>query len=126
MNAAGAKILLIEDDPVQRDVTKERFASEGFTVLEADDGAKGLAMALDRQPDVILLDIRMPNMSGFEMLKHLRSTSDWGSRVPVIFLTNIAPSADAEADIEAVTPAHYLMKSNTSLEELVRKVRELL
>lgn len=93
-------------------------------MLEAKDGVEGLSVAQERQPDLILLDIKMPNMSGFEMLKKLRGDGAWGAKVPVIFFTNIEPSSDDElADIEALGPADYVIKSNTDLDDIVEKVR---
>lgn len=120
-------VLIIEDEQGLRTAAATRLEQEGFTVLTAEDGVRGLSSALSNHPDVILLDIKMPNMSGFEMLKRLRAQGGWGKQVKVIFLTNIELSGDEEsADIEALEPMHYLIKSSTSLDELVAKVREAL
>ncbi len=120
-------VLIIEDEPGLREAASAKLAQEGFTVMTAVDGASGLSSALSNQPDVILLDIKMPNMNGFEMLKKLRAQGGWGAKVKVIFLTNLEMSGEDEsADIEALEPAHYLIKNNTSLDELVAKVREVL
>lgn len=118
-------VLIIDDDDTLRNLSTERLTQEGFIVTQSADGVKGLEMALENHPDLILLDNRMPNMSGYQMLRTLREKGDWGARVPVIFFTNVAPeSAEEAADIEAITPSRYLMKSETSLDELVRIVRE--
>lgn len=118
-------ILIIDDDDTLRKLSSEKLTQEGFMVSDSSDGAKGLALALENRPDLILLDNQMPNMSGYQMLKTLRATGDWGARVPVIFFTNMAPENEsAAADIEAIAPSRYLMKSETSLDELVRIVRE--
>jgi DNA-binding response OmpR family regulator len=119
-------ILIIEDEKVMRDVLADRIKKEGFTVLEAENGTTGLHMALDSQPDLIILDNRMPEMGGYQMLKTLREKNNWGAGVPVIFFTNVGLTADAEADIDAINPAHYLIKSDTSMDMLVAKIRELL
>lgn len=119
-----ATVLIAEDEATLRLACKVTLERAGYTVLEAADGAAGLETALDKQPDMILLDIHMPNMSGFEMLKKLRNRNDWGAKVPVVFFTNIAPSSDDEmADIEGLSPADYLIKSDTTLDEIVEKVR---
>lgn len=119
-------ILLIEDEKVMRDVCADRLKKEGFTVLEADNGTHGMDMALTDQPDLIILDNRMPEMGGYQTLRMLREKNNWGAGVPVIFFTNVELTADAEADIAETNPAHYLVKSDTSLDMLVTKVRELL
>ncbi len=120
-------VLIIEDDETLRSVSAEKLTQEGFVVSQSADGAKGLALALETHPDLIILDNRMPNMSGYQMLKTLRASGDWGARVRVIFFTNIAPEDEsAAADIEAIAPQRYLMKSEVSLEELARIVKEQL
>lgn len=126
-DSAGLKhtVLIIEDDDTLRNVSAEKLTQEGFRVTQSSDGAKGLEYALENRPDLILLDNHMPNMSGYQMLRTLREKGDWGARVPVIFFTNVAPeSAEEAADIEAITPSRYLMKSETSLDELTRIVKE--
>lgn len=120
------KILVIEDEKIMRGVEVDRLKKEGFLVLEADNGARGLDVALSEQPDLIILDNRMPDMGGYQMLKTLREKNNWGAGVPVIFFTNVQLTADAEADIGEINPAHYLVKSDTSLDMLVAKIRELL
>lgn len=120
-------VLIIEDDETLRTLSAEKLTQEGFQVSQSADGAKGLATALETHPDLIILDNRMPNMSGYEMLKTLRKSGEWGERVRVIFFTNIAPEDEsAAADIEAIAPQRYLMKSEVSLEELARIVKEQL
>ncbi len=120
-------VLIIEDDETLRTLSAEKLTQEGFTVTQSADGAKGLATALETHPDLIILDNRMPNMTGYEMLKTLRKSGEWGQRVRVIFFTNIAPEDEsAAADIEAIAPQRYLMKSEVSLEELARIVKEQL
>ena len=126
-DGVGYTVLVVDDETVQRELCVQALQSEGFSTLSAGDGEGGLAQALDRQPDLILLDNRMPAMSGYEMLKRLRTKSDWGARVPVIFLSNIQPSDDAEsADIEGTEPAHYLIKSSISVPDVVAKIKEVL
>lgn len=123
---AGYTILIIEDDAALISMYTRRLAAEGFSVISARDGKAGFDLALKRHPHLILLDIRLPGMTGFEMLKKLRGQDDWGAHVPVIFLTNLALSnAEESADIESTEPAHYLVKSNTNLNTLVEKIGEL-
>ncbi|AWB06573.1 two-component system response regulator CreB (plasmid) [Azospirillum humicireducens] len=84
------KILLIDDDPHIRDIVRFALKREGFAVIEAGDGVRGLALALGEAPDLILLDIGMPEMDGTEVCRRLRRES----RVPIIFLS----SRDDEID----------------------------
>lgn len=126
---AGADIrksvLIIEDEPGLREAAAAKLTQEGFAVFTASDGAAGLSSAASNQPNLILLDIKMPNMNGYEMLKKLREQGGWGAKVKVIFLTNLELGSDEEsADIEALEPIHYLIKGNISLDQLVVKVRE--
>lgn len=127
MAEIAQKILIIEDEAGLRESASARLVQEGFTVFTAVDGVSGLSAALANHPDVILLDIKMPNMNGYQMLKKLREQGGWGAVVKVIFLTNLElSSSDESADIEALEPSQYLVKANTSLDELVAKVRSVL
>lgn len=120
-------ILLIEDDAAQRKVLVDRFTAEGFHVLEATDGEQGFKRALSEQPQLIILDNNMPQMTGFDMLRRLREHNNWGAHVPVIFFSNIEPrSHDEKRDIALITPTAYLIKSETSLDQIVAKINEVL
>lgn len=126
-NAAQRTILLAEDDRVLRETLARRLTDEGYTVFTVEDGQKGLDHARNHQPDLILLDIKMPQMTGYEMLKTLREEGSWGAEVPVVFLTNITPSSDDEVDdIQALKPTDYIVKGDTSLDDFVTKVRAYL
>lgn len=123
-NHEGKKtILLVEDDPTLRSLCKQKLEDAGYSTFEAENGEKGLAAATDYQPDLILLDIKMPAMSGFDMLRRLRDQGGWGETVPVIFLTNIEPSSETEInDVLGLKPADYFIKGDSSLDELIQKV----
>ena len=129
MNNSGnnKKILVIEDDASLRNVLRDKFILEGFRVLEAKNGEEGLATALSEHPDLILLDIVMPQMDGITMMKELRQKNEWGKNVPIILLTNL--SADDEKINQAIVdnvPAYYLVKSNYTISDLVEKIKERL
>lgn len=120
-------ILIVEDEQPQMLALTDAFEKEGFATLQATDGQKGLDLALAKQPNLILLDNRMPEMSGYTMLRKLRKENSWGAGVPVVFFSNIAIGDDAEAeDIMQAGPAYYLMKSDTSLAQLVAKIKSLI
>jgi DNA-binding response OmpR family regulator len=120
-------ILIVEDDAAQRLALSDKLKTEGFHVITAEDGERGLKLALSDHPDLVLLDNRMPNMSGFQMLSRLRQADAWGEKVPVIFFSNIEPgSKDEKEDLEAISPTAYLMKGDTDLSAVVAKIRETL
>ena len=120
-------LLIVDDEVPLLNVLREKFEKEGFRVDTGKNGEEGLAAALSVRPDLILLDIIMPKMDGMTMLKKLRSTDDWGKKVPVILLTNLTAGADDQIqDVVDTEPSYYLVKSNMSLDQVVEKVRERL
>ena len=118
------KILLIEDDAGLRKPLTEKLSQEGFEVLEATDGDLGLELAFSEHPDLILLDIVMPNMDGIAMAKRLRDDR-WGKDVPVIIISNLSGMEKVE-EVLKIGIFDYLVKSDVSLADIVQKVRELL
>ena len=82
------KIAIIEDDQAISQMYRFKFEAEGFKVETAENGKLGLELAESMKPDIILLDLMMPEMNGDEMLEKLRAT-DWGKQVKVIILTNM-------------------------------------
>jgi len=127
MDSLKKTILIVEDEALMLSALAEKLNTEGFNTLQAKDGEEGLKTALRERPDLILLDILMPRLNGLAMMRKLRSESDWGKRVPIIFLTNLSP--DEESIIEIVTkeePTYYLVKTDWSLDEVADKIRERL
>ena len=119
------KIILVVEDEVQiLTALSDNLEFEGFTVLRATNGVEGLNTALKEHPDLILLDIMMPQMNGLTMLEKLRS-DDWGRAVPVIILTNFG---DNEKVAEALGDdvSDYFIKSDIKLEEVIAKVKQKL
>ena len=82
------KIAIIEDDSVINQMYRMKFEADGFDVQVADNGKSGVEMVESFHPDLILLDLQMPEMNGQEALEHIRSKS-WGKDIPVIILTNL-------------------------------------
>lgn len=120
-------ILIVEDDLSLLTALVEKFTREEFIVLRAANGVSGYAIALERRPDIILLDILMPEMDGITFLQKLRQEDVWGKSVPVIFLTNVSPNTDRIiARIAEDEPAYYLTKSDFLLSDVVEKVNERL
>ncbi|PLX28365.1 response regulator [Candidatus Parcubacteria bacterium] len=117
-------ILVVEDEPSLVKAMSDKFDKEGFSVLLAHDGKKGLELALEHHPDILLLDIMMPKMGGIPMLEELRK-DDWGKGVPVIVLTNLADTQTV-SDVAERGVHDYLVKSDWKLEDIVEKVKEKL
>lgn len=120
-------ILVIEDEPVICQTLMDNLVSEGFDVLQAKDGVEGLAIASSRHPDLILLDILMPQMDGLTMMQKLRAQDTWGKKVPIILLTNLNP--DEDKIIKRITedePAYYLVKTNWKITDVIEKIKERL
>lgn len=119
-------IEMVEDETSVMNVLHDKFAIEGFRILEAKNGKEGLEIALSEHPDIILLDILMPIMDGLTMMKKLRQTNEWGKNVPIIILTNLSPNDEINQAIVENEPAYYLVKSDLTMNELVGKIKDRL
>jgi DNA-binding response OmpR family regulator len=115
-------ILIVDDEKDLRDALGTALRQAGFTVLEALDGPQGLQLAELEKPDLILLDIMMPNMSGHQVLRELRM-KPWGMRMKVILLTNSDDPANISQGAE-LKSNDYIIKSQTSLEDIIKKVKQ--
>lgn len=118
------KILLIEDDPFLLSMYATKFELEGFKIATADNGEKGLEMAVKENPDIILLDILMPKMNGFEVLERLKSDPKIKD-VPVILLTNLNQKDEVERGM-ALGADDYLIKAHFMPSEVVGKIRKII
>lgn len=122
--ASDKKILVIEDERSLRKALVEKLTLNGFTVIGAADGEEGLRVSLELKPDLILLDLLMPNMDGMTALKGLRA--NFGKELPIIILTNVEPTDKIIADVVEYQPSYYFVKSDIELEALVSKIRDTL
>lgn len=118
------RILLAEDDRFLRRAAEAALRRHGFTVLTASDGEEALRMVRDQAPDLILLDLIMPKLQGFEVLRTLKEDPQT-SPIPVIVLSNLGQESDVKGAVEAGALA-YLIKANLALEDLVKRVEEAL
>lgn len=126
MSDGQKTILVIDDEALVRQLYAVKFQNAGYKVLEAEDGEKGLAAALASKPDVIVLDIMMPRMDGYETLKRLRASGEWGAQAPVIVLTNNElDRGDEFATIDATAPAYFLMKTDVTPGDVLTKIESL-
>ncbi len=119
-----AKILLVEDDVSLRDVYAMRMQADGYDVVTASDGEEALASAVKEKPDLIILDVMMPKISGFDVLDIVRSTPET-KHAKVIMMTALSQQSDRERG-ERLGADRYLVKSQVALEDVVNTVRELL
>lgn len=122
-------VLVVEDEEILARTLEEKLASSGFDVLKGVDGADGLKIALAEHPDLILLDLLMPQVDGLTMLKQLRQ-DPWGLHAAVIILTNISDTAKVAEGMKISAGGEktyeYLVKSDLTLEDLVAKIKQKL
>lgn len=119
-----AKILLVEDDKSLREIYGVRLLAEGYDIVSAGDGEEALAMAIKEKPQLIISDVMMPKISGFDMLDILRSTTETRD-IKVIMMTALS-SDDQRARGEQLGADKYLVKSQVGIEDVVRTVHEVL
>jgi len=118
------KIVLLEDDPLLIKMYKDKFATEGFELLAADDGETGLALIKKELPLVIVMDIMMPKKSGLEVLKSLNE-SETTKNIPAIVLTNLSQENEAKKALQ-LGAKEYLTKAALTPGEVVAKVKKYL
>ena len=123
MEQPAKRILLAEDDRFLRRAEEAALKRAGFVVLAAADGEEALRMAIAEKPDLVLLDLIMPKLQGFEVLKALKA--DPATAIPVVVLSNLGQEGDVQRALEGGAVA-YLVKANLSLDELVARARETL
>ena len=117
------KILIVDDEADIREAIAEVLVGAGYYVTQADNGESGLNMALGQHPDLILLDVTMPIMSGQEMLTKLREDS-WGKDVKVAMLTSMDDTKNV-AEAYAGNVTDYLVKSQINIDEFVNQINKL-
>ena len=117
-------VLIIEDDALLAEMYNDKFKLSGFSVMTADDGQKGLDLAMSSQPDLILLDLALPKIKGTDILGTLRATN-WGKNVPIIVLTNLNVDGKILEAITKYSPVYCLLKANTTPGEVIDKAKEI-
>ena len=124
MSGDKKKILIVEDDRFLSEMYVTKLAEEGFEVETAFDGEAGLAKAKEMAPDLILLDIVLPKMDGFEVLQSLKKSKD-ALGVPVIALTNLGQKEEVEKGLK-LGASDYIIKAHFTPTEVVAKVKKIL
>lgn len=120
----SAKIVIIEDDAAISQMYRIKFETEGYTIETAENGRLGLELCLAFQPDIILLDLMMPEMNGDEMLATLRKT-EWGKTVKVIILTNMGEQ-EAPETLKALNVSAFIVKADMTPRQVAELVKEQL
>jgi DNA-binding response OmpR family regulator len=116
------KILFIEDESALQKTFGEVLTKEGYEMISALDGKTGLRLAKEKKPDLILLDLILPRMHGFDVLRELKE-DEKTKDIPIIILTNLENAEDIQKALE-LGARTYLVKANYTLEEVIRKVKE--
>jgi two-component system cell cycle response regulator DivK len=120
---SGKKILYVEDNEANRMIVRDLLKRTTYELIEAYDGEAGVATAIEASPDLILMDIQLPKMSGFEAIKRLRAEAPT-AKTPIIAITSFALSGDDQKAKEAGATA-YLAKPYSPF-ELLKLVRRYL
>lgn len=119
-----AKLLLVEDDIALRDMYQTRLSFDDYEVVVADNGEQALAKAVEEKPDLILLDIMLPKISGFDVLDILKTTSET-KHIPVVILTALIQEEDIKRGITSGA-ADYIIKSESVPVEVLDKIERIL
>ena len=118
------KIAIIEDDPTISQMYRMKFEAAGFEVVSASDGEAGVKVVQRANPDIILLDLQMPNMNGTEALQKIRHQPA-NANTPVIILTNLGEE-EAPAELRRLGIDSYIVKANLTPSQVVARVKETL
>lgn len=118
------KIAIIEDDAVISQMYRMKFEADGFEVQLANNGKRGVALVENFQPDLILMDLQMPEMNGAEALAVIRKEK-WGKDIPVIILTNLGQE-ESPKEIRNLGIHSYIVKAELTPRQVVQRVKEAL
>lgn len=118
------KIAIIEDDPAIVEMYKVKMVKEGYEVKTAGDGNEGIALINEFNPDVVMLDLMMPNKTGIEMLEELRGKPG-GNQVKVMVLTNVGDDATT-SQVYRLAPMDYIVKSEMTPQQVFERVQQVL
>lgn len=118
-------VLIIEDDNTLRRVLSDRISIEKWRTLEAPDGRSGLVCALEKHPDVMLLDLMLPQMDGISLLEELRK-DEWGKNAKVLVMSNLVKGLGLMEKARLYNVADYVEKADMSLDLIVEKIRKII
>ncbi len=124
--ADKTKVLIVEDDKFLSELISTKLTKEGYNIVLATDGETGLQKAASEKPHIILLDIMLPGMSGFEVLEGLKKNPDQAiSGIPVLILSNFGQESKVQQGL-ALGAKDYLVKANFTTGEIVEKIKATL
>jgi DNA-binding response OmpR family regulator len=124
--ADTTSVLIVEDDMFLSELLSTKLKKEGFTITTAADGENGLQKSVEVKPDIILLDLMLPTMSGFEVLEQLQSHADESvQNIPVLILSNFGQESKVKKGLE-LGAKDYLVKANFTTGEIVDKIKTTL
>ena len=115
-------ILVIEDDKYMREILVEKLKKEGYEILEAVDGETGYKLTTNHHPDLVILDIILPVMNGFEYLEKIKNTD--AAKIPVLILSNLGQKEDIDKGLE-LGAKDYIVKAHFTPNDLIGKVKAL-
>jgi CheY-like chemotaxis protein len=118
------KILLIEDDKFLRELMNKKLLTLGYDVVSAADGESGLVMIKETKPDVVLLDLILPGINGFEVLEKAKQDPEIAN-IPVVILSNLGQGEDIEKGL-ALGAKDFLVKAHFTPQEIVNKLKTIL
>lgn len=116
------KIAIVEDDQAISQMYRIKFEAEGYEVETAENGKLGLGLAEEMKPDIMLVDLMMPEMNGDEMLQKLRTT-DWGKKIKVIVLTNMGEQ-EAPEIIKKLNVRRFIVKAEMTPRQVAEMVKK--
>ena len=117
-------IMVVEDDPILKNLLGHTFAGK-YQTLYASDGNEALTLFEQYKPSLVLLDLMLPTMGGYEVLQAIRSRADEYKNVPVVIVSNLGQASDVEK-AKALGANDYLVKAEVEIEEIVRKIETML
>lgn len=118
------KIAIIEDDQIISQMYRMKFEADGFDVQVAGNGKVGIELVNEYLPDIILLDLQMPEMGGADALAIIRK-SDWGKNIPVIILTNMGEE-ESPKELKSLGIHSYIVKANLTPRQIAERVKQAL
>jgi DNA-binding response OmpR family regulator len=122
----GISVLLVEDDPFLREICSNKLSNDGYTVYTAIDGEKALRIINEIKPDLVLLDIVLPSIDGFQILHQIRSHDDETiTKTPVIMLSNLGQESDIKKAMD-MGANDFLVKAHFTTEEIAKKINNIM